>query len=144
MKKKTNIRTMIRQIVREEVAMAIGEVITEYQNRDSGLIGAEFSIDPLIKSIRSLLANWIDVKEDPSSDISSPLFKLPDLTFGGHNIQELMGETVVVVGLVGDIPGIWDLAGKKNRVSSWEIIHNGANKENAKLLENFKAWIYPP
>tara|TARA_Y100000593_G_scaffold53145_1_gene99578 strand:+ start:142 stop:549 length:408 start_codon:yes stop_codon:yes gene_type:complete len=29
MKKKTNIRTMIRQIVREEVAMAINEVITE-------------------------------------------------------------------------------------------------------------------
>ena len=29
MKKKTNIRTMIRQIVREEVAMAIKEVITE-------------------------------------------------------------------------------------------------------------------
>ena len=29
MKKKTNIRTMIRQIVREEVAMAIQEVITE-------------------------------------------------------------------------------------------------------------------
>jgi hypothetical protein len=29
MKKKTNIRTMIRQIVREEVAMAIHEVITE-------------------------------------------------------------------------------------------------------------------
>ena len=29
MKKKTNIRTMIRHIVREEVAMAIGEVITE-------------------------------------------------------------------------------------------------------------------
>ena len=29
MKKKTNIRTVIRKIVREEVAMAIGEVITE-------------------------------------------------------------------------------------------------------------------
>ena len=29
MKKKTNVRTMIRQIVREEVAMAIQEVITE-------------------------------------------------------------------------------------------------------------------
>ena len=29
MKKKTNIRTVIRQIVREEVAMAIQEVITE-------------------------------------------------------------------------------------------------------------------
>ena len=29
MKKKTNIRTIIRQIVREEVAMAIQEVITE-------------------------------------------------------------------------------------------------------------------
>jgi len=29
MKKKTNIKTIIRQIVREEVAMAIGEVITE-------------------------------------------------------------------------------------------------------------------
>ena len=29
MKKKTNIRTLIRQIVREEVAMAINEVITE-------------------------------------------------------------------------------------------------------------------
>ena len=29
MKKKTNIRTMVRQIVREEVAMAIQEVITE-------------------------------------------------------------------------------------------------------------------
>ncbi len=29
MKKKTNIRTIIRQIVREEVAMAINEVITE-------------------------------------------------------------------------------------------------------------------
>ena len=29
MKKKTNIKTMIRQIVREEVAMAIQEVITE-------------------------------------------------------------------------------------------------------------------
>ena len=29
MKKKTNIRTLIRKIVREEVAMAIGEVITE-------------------------------------------------------------------------------------------------------------------
>ena len=29
MKKKTNIRTIIRKIVREEVAMAIGEVITE-------------------------------------------------------------------------------------------------------------------
>ena len=29
MKKKTNIRTMIRKIVREEVAMAIQEVITE-------------------------------------------------------------------------------------------------------------------
>jgi hypothetical protein len=29
MKKKTNIRTMIRQIVREEVAMAIGEVVNE-------------------------------------------------------------------------------------------------------------------
>ena len=29
MKKKTNIRTMIRKIVREEVAMAINEVITE-------------------------------------------------------------------------------------------------------------------
>ena len=28
-KKKTNIKTIIRQIVREEVAMAIGEVITE-------------------------------------------------------------------------------------------------------------------
>ena len=28
-KKKTNIRTVIRQIVREEVAMAIKEVITE-------------------------------------------------------------------------------------------------------------------
>ena len=31
MKKKTNIRTAIRQIVREEVAMAIKEVITELQ-----------------------------------------------------------------------------------------------------------------
>ena len=29
MKKKTNIRTMVRQIVREEVAMAIGEVVNE-------------------------------------------------------------------------------------------------------------------
>ena len=29
MKKKTNIKTIIRKIVREEVAMAIGEVITE-------------------------------------------------------------------------------------------------------------------
>ena len=29
MKKKTNIKTMIRQIVREEVAKAIGEVVTE-------------------------------------------------------------------------------------------------------------------
>ena len=29
MKKKTNIKTLIRQIVREEVAMAINEVITE-------------------------------------------------------------------------------------------------------------------
>ena len=29
MKKKTNVRTLIRQIVREEVAMAIQEVITE-------------------------------------------------------------------------------------------------------------------
>ena len=29
MKKKTNIRTMIRTIVREEVAMAIGEVVNE-------------------------------------------------------------------------------------------------------------------
>ena len=29
MKKKTNVRTLIRQIVREEVAMAIGEVINE-------------------------------------------------------------------------------------------------------------------
>ena len=29
MKKKINIKTLIRQIVREEVAMAIGEVITE-------------------------------------------------------------------------------------------------------------------
>ena len=29
MKKKTNIRTVIRRIVREEVAMAIQEVITE-------------------------------------------------------------------------------------------------------------------
>ena len=30
-KKKTNMRTVIRQIVREEVAMAIKEVITELQ-----------------------------------------------------------------------------------------------------------------
>ena len=29
MKKKTNVKTLIRQIVREEVAMAINEVITE-------------------------------------------------------------------------------------------------------------------
>jgi hypothetical protein len=29
MKKKTNVRTMIRQIVREEVAMVIGEVVNE-------------------------------------------------------------------------------------------------------------------
>ena len=29
MKKKTNVKTIIRQIVREEVAMAIQEVITE-------------------------------------------------------------------------------------------------------------------
>ena len=29
MKKKTNIRTVIRKIVREEVAMAINEVVTE-------------------------------------------------------------------------------------------------------------------
>ena len=29
MKKKTNVRTLIRQIVREEVAMAIGEVVNE-------------------------------------------------------------------------------------------------------------------
>ena len=29
MKKKTNIRTVIRKIVREEVAMAIGEVVSE-------------------------------------------------------------------------------------------------------------------
>ena len=29
MKKKTNIKTLIRKIVREEVAMAIGEVISE-------------------------------------------------------------------------------------------------------------------
>ena len=29
MKKKTNVRQVIRQIVREEVAMAINEVITE-------------------------------------------------------------------------------------------------------------------
>ena len=29
MKKKTNMRTVIRKIVREEVAMAINEVVTE-------------------------------------------------------------------------------------------------------------------
>ena len=32
MKKKTNIRQVIRTIVREEVAMAIGEVVNELKN----------------------------------------------------------------------------------------------------------------
>ena len=37
MKKKTNVKTMIRQMVREEVAMAIREVITELKQPSSSI-----------------------------------------------------------------------------------------------------------
>jgi len=40
MKKKTNIKTLIRQMVREEVALAIGEVISELKQPTQIMTGA--------------------------------------------------------------------------------------------------------
>ena len=55
MKKKTNIRTLIRQIVREEVAMAIQEVITELkqpiQKNNKISKSKEFSKDPILNDV---------------------------------------------------------------------------------------------
>ena len=55
MKKKTNIRTMIRHIVREEVAMAIQEVITELkqpiQKNNKISKSKEFSKDPILNDV---------------------------------------------------------------------------------------------
>ena len=55
MKKKTNVRTMIRQIVREEVAIAIQEVITELkqptQKNEKIFKNKKFSKDPILNEV---------------------------------------------------------------------------------------------
>ena len=53
MKKKTNVKTIIRQIVREEVAMAIQEVITEL--KQPSLSSPKQNLNFLFKNLLTLI-----------------------------------------------------------------------------------------
>ena len=85
MKKKTNIRTMIRQIVREEVALAIHEVITELkqptQKNEKIFKNKKFSKDPILNEVLNETATADEWKT------------LGGGTYDSSNMNEILGKS---------------------------------------------------
>ncbi len=85
MKKKTNVRTMIRQIVREEVAIAIQEVITELkqptQKNEKIFKNKKFSKDPILNEVLNETATADEWKT------------LGGGTYDSSNMNEILGKS---------------------------------------------------
>ena len=99
-KKKTNIKTIIRQIVREEVAMAIKEVITEFkqpiesQPQPKKIVEKKsFTSNSVLNDVLNETANGEDWKTLGGSEFTSD--RMNELV--GKNYGDMMNQQPQVV-----------------------------------------------
>ena len=92
MKKKTNMRTLIRQIVREEVAMAITEVITELKQPTQPTKPVKkksFSKNKVLNDVLNETAQGEDWKQMGGAKFTSE--RMNELV--GGNYSDMMNDT---------------------------------------------------
>ena len=121
MKKKTNVKTLIRQIVREEVAMAIKEVITELKKpvqpiskprKITKAIGKEikrkkvnYSNNPIINEVMNETANSDDWKSMGDGTYDSS--RMNDILSSAYNNpNDPNGNLAASMGVSADAPGM--------------------------------------
>jgi hypothetical protein len=118
-KKKTNIKTVIRQIVREEVAMAINEVITELKQP----IESKPKPKKIIEKKQSFTSNSVlnDVLNETAKD--EEWKTLGGSEFTSDRMNELIG------GQYGD------MMNGSQKISSSDPMSQFLNKDYSEVLE---------
>ena len=108
MKKKTNVRTMIRKIVREEVAMAIQEVITELKQPTQQISKPTHVVDEKKSfsknSVLNDVLNETAVSSPPIDNGSSTYPNMNDKIYTTNDVGEMMNNQDDSISVDGKTP----------------------------------------